>query len=151
MKRFFKTLGVAAISSACLTAPMARSQTVALTFDDGPVLMDTPRLSPQQRNQALLDALARHKVHATLLVTCGNGADRPEGYAMAKAWGDAGHAVGNHTMTHPSIASPTVTLAQFEQEILDCDAITRTLPGYRKWFRYPYMNLGPSAVRPTAQ
>jgi peptidoglycan/xylan/chitin deacetylase (PgdA/CDA1 family) len=118
----------------------AQAQRVAITLDDGPVLAPTPLLSPQQRNQALLDALARHKVRAALFVTAGNGANQLSGYALAKAWGDAGHALANHTMTHPDINA--VPLAQFQQEILDCDAVTRTLPGYRKWFRYPFMSLG---------
>jgi peptidoglycan/xylan/chitin deacetylase (PgdA/CDA1 family) len=135
-----------AVATAAL-APLASAQTVVLTFDDGPTLAETPRMSPPQRNQAMLDALARHRVKAVLFVTAGNGANQPEGYALAKAWGDAGHLVGNHTMTHPGIDDAGVSLAQYQQQILDCDAITSTLPGYRKWFRYPYMNLSASPAK----
>jgi peptidoglycan/xylan/chitin deacetylase (PgdA/CDA1 family) len=120
----------------------AQAQSVAFTFDDGPRLAETPLLSPQQRNQSFLDALARERVQAALFVTCGNGADRPAGYALAKAWGDAGHAVGNHTMTHLDLNSAKVTLVQYWQEVTDCDAITSTLPGYRKWFRYTFLREG---------
>lgn len=120
----------------------AQAQSVAFTFDDGPRLEETPLLSPQQRNQSMLAALAREQVQAALFVTCGNGADRPAGYALAKAWGDAGHAVGNHTMTHPDLHSAKVTLAQYQQEVTGCDAITSTLPGYRKWFRYTFLREG---------
>ncbi len=116
--------------------------TVAFTFDDGPRLGNTARLTPATRNQALLDALARHKVTAALFVTAGNGADRPEGLALARAWGDAGHLIGNHTMTHPDLHRATVSLAQYQQELLDCDAIIKPLPGYRKWFRYTYLREG---------
>jgi len=63
---------------------------VALTFDDGPRLAETPRLSPQARNQALLDQLAAARVQAALFVTLGNGADRPEGLALLRAWSAAG-------------------------------------------------------------
>ncbi|MEO5935568.1 MAG: polysaccharide deacetylase family protein [Duganella sp.] len=120
----------------------AQGQSVAFTFDDGPRLEQTPLMSPQQRNQAMLDALAAHKVSAALFVTCDFGATKPAGYALAKAWGDAGHALGNHTMTHPDLAAATVTLAQYQREMLDCDRITSTLPGYQKWFRFTYLREG---------
>jgi peptidoglycan/xylan/chitin deacetylase (PgdA/CDA1 family) len=125
-----------------LCAGAARAQSVAFTFDDGPRLAGTPLLTPQQRNGALLDTLARHRVQAALFVTAGNGANRPEGYALAKASGQAGHAVGNHTMTHPDLHSAALSVEQYQQEILDCDAIIRTLPGYQKWFRYTFLREG---------
>jgi peptidoglycan/xylan/chitin deacetylase (PgdA/CDA1 family) len=123
-------------------ATSAQAQSLAFTFDDGPSLADTPLLSPQQRNQALLDTLARNHVQAALFVTAANGANRPEGYALAKAWGQAGHAVGNHTMTHPDLHGAKLSLEQYQQEILDCDSIIRTLPGYQKWFRYTFLREG---------
>lgn len=132
----------AAVLCCGLWAGAASAQSVAFTFDDGPTLAETPRLTPQQRNQALLDALAKHKVKAALFVTCGNGADKPAGLALARAWGDAGHAVGNHTMTHPDLDGAKVSLAQYQQEVLDCDKITATLPGYQKWFRFTYLREG---------
>lgn len=125
-----------------LSACAAQAQSVAFTFDDGPRVAETPLLSPQQRNQALLDALAAHKVSAALLVTCGNGADQPAGYALAQKWGQAGHVIGNHTMTHPDLNSAKVTLAQYQQELSDCDRIIAPLPGYQKWFRFTYLREG---------
>ena len=123
-------------------AAAAAAQSIAFTFDDGPQLRDTPLLSPAARNRALLDALARHGVQATLFVTLANGADKPEGLALARAWGDAGHTLGNHTVTHPSLHDAAVTLEQYQRELLDCDAVIATLPGYRKWFRFPYLREG---------
>jgi peptidoglycan/xylan/chitin deacetylase (PgdA/CDA1 family) len=137
-----KPLGLLAALVLALCASGAQAQSVAFTFDDGPRLAPTPLLSPQQRNQALLDALARHRVQAALFVTAGNGANRPEGHALAKAWGQAGHAVGNHTMTHPDLHSAKLSVEQYQQEILECDAIIRTLPGYQKWFRYTFLREG---------
>jgi peptidoglycan-N-acetylglucosamine deacetylase len=123
-------------------AGTAWAQSVAFTFDDGPQLKETPALSPAARNQALLDTLARHGVQATLFVTLGNGADKPEGLALARAWGDAGHTLGNHTVTHPSLHDAAVTLEHYQRELLDCDAVIATLPGYRKWFRFTYLREG---------
>lgn len=147
MNRLKQIAGVAVMFAAGLLALPAQAQRVAFTFDDGPTLAPGPLLSPQQRNQAMLDALARHKVKAALFVTAGNGANQPAGYALAKAWSDGGHALANHTMTHPNLGEAAVGLAQYQQEILDCDAIIKTLPGYRKWFRYTYMNEGDTPAK----
>jgi peptidoglycan/xylan/chitin deacetylase (PgdA/CDA1 family) len=141
----FRRRAVSIVSAVLLSAAgvtAVQAQSVAFTFDDGPNSEQTPLMSPQQRNQAMLDALAAHKVSAALFVTCDYGASKPAGYALAKAWGDAGHALGNHTMTHLDLASAKVTLAQYQQELLDCDRITATLPGYRKWFRFTYLREG---------
>lgn len=134
----------AGMAAVCLllATPSLYAQSVAFTFDDGPTLSETPRLSPQARNSAMLVALAKHKVKAALFVTCGNGADRPEGLALARAWGQAGHAVANHTMTHPDLNNAKTGLAQYQQELRDCDRIVALLPGYQKWFRYTYLREG---------
>ena len=133
---------IACLSVLLIQAAQAQAQSVAFTFDDGPNLEATPRLSAQQRNAAMLAALKKHGVQAALFVTAGNGADRPEGLALARAWGEAGHAIGNHTMTHPDLNSARLTLAQYQQEVLDCDRIIGALPGYRKWFRYTFLREG---------
>ncbi len=120
----------------------AFSQSVAFTFDDGPQLKAMPRMNPQARNAALLAALEKHHVKAALFVTLGNGADRPEGLALAKAWGDAGHAIGNHTVTHLDLNGKTTTLKQYQDEILACEAVIRTLPGFKPWFRFTFLREG---------
>lgn len=130
--------------AACLIAaalPVA-AQTVALTFDDGPRLTTTPRMTPVERNKAMLDALSKHGVKAALFVTSGFGADRPEGLALARAWGSAGHAIGNHTVTHPDLHLEKTTLKAYQDEILACDQVIAPLPGYRKWFRYTFLREG---------
>lgn len=134
---------IAALILCCLpVAGTASAQTFAVTLDDGPHLHATPLLSPAERNRALLDALAKHKVKGALFVTVQNGAARPEGLALARAWGEAGHFIGNHTMTHPDLNKADVTLAKYQEEILACDAVIRELPGYRKWFRFTYLREG---------
>ena len=121
---------------------IAAAQSVAFTFDDGPNLEVTPLLNPEQRNAAMLAALAKHDVKAALFVTASYGANQTAGLVLTMAWGQAGHALGNHTMTHPDLNSPTVSLTQYQQEILDCDKIISALPGYQKWFRYTYLREG---------
>ncbi len=64
---------------------------VALTFDDGP----HPRWTP-----ALLDVLARHGAKATHFFVGEAAARHPD---LAAAVADAGHALGSHTYSHPSL------------------------------------------------
>lgn len=123
-----------------LAAMAAQAQSVAFTFDDGPHVSDTPRMNAQQRNQAMLDALAKHRVRAALFVTAGNGANTEAGLTLARAWGKAGHAIGNHTMTHPDLHK--VPLEAYQREMLDCDRIISNLPGYQKWFRFTFLREG---------
>lgn len=118
------------------------TQTIAFTFDDGPNLAETPLLSPQQRNAALLAALAKYDVKAALFVTVANGADRAAGLELARAWGKAGHALGNHTVTHLDLNNAMVSLAQYQQEVLACERVIGVLPGYQKWFRFTFLREG---------
>ena len=142
-------LAVAAVLAAAVSPLLAQApQRIALTLDDGPHLSATPRLSPQARNEALLAAIRKHQVQAALFVTCGNGADRPEGLALVKAWSDAGQLLGNHTMTHPDLNSPQMSLEQYQDEIQRCQQILDGLPGLQRWFRFTFLREGkPEAKR----
>src|SRR5207249_444032 len=62
---------------------------IALTYDDGPNDPDTLRL---------LEVLARHQVHATFFLIGRYVQQRPD---IVRDIAKAGHAIGNHTFTHP--------------------------------------------------
>ncbi len=69
--------------------PAAR-RAIALTFDDG----------PSERTPELLELLAQYGAAATFF-QCGHNAERlPE---IARAVSRAGHAIGNHTYSHPPL------------------------------------------------
>ena len=55
--------------------------------------------------------------------------------------------LGNHTAHHLSFNNPNNTLAMMEQEMLQCDAVIRALPGYAKYFRYPYLKEGDTLAK----
>ncbi len=67
-----------------------RGRRIALTFDDGPS-NETPRF---------LELLARFDIPAAFFVCGKNVARRP---ATARAIVEAGHAIGNHTYSHPRL------------------------------------------------
>ena len=78
----------------------------ALTFDDGP----NPAVTPQ-----LLDLLDRHRVRATFFMI-GNFVRRCP--ALAREVASRGHAVGNHTETHPKLL--WLTRSQIREELTRC-------------------------------
>ncbi len=71
-----------------LVAPPLPNQ-LALTFDDGPNPVATPRL---------LEILARHNARATFFLIGEHVRQQP---ALARQIAAAGHVIGNHTQTHP--------------------------------------------------
>jgi peptidoglycan-N-acetylglucosamine deacetylase len=138
VRSLHRFLAAAAAALVCV----ANAAPVAVTLDDGPQLAPMPRLDAPARDAAMRAALARHGVTAALFVTAGNGAQTPAGLALARAWGEAGHRLGNHTVTHLDLNHAEVTLAQYQAELLACDAVIAPLPGYRRWFRYTYLREG---------
>lgn len=76
---------------------------VALTYDDGP----NPRVTP-----ALLAALERHHAKATFF-SVGRFAQREPG--LMREMAAAGHAIGNHTWTHPTM--PLRSAGQIREEL----------------------------------
>ncbi|MEV4556675.1 bifunctional polysaccharide deacetylase/glycosyltransferase family 2 protein [Kitasatospora sp. NPDC049285] len=99
--------------------------TIALTFDDGPDPVWTPRI---------LDVLRRHGVHATFFTVGTQVAAEPE---LARRIVAEGHQIGIHTFTHAdlSTASPwrrTLELRESQLTLAGAAGVTSSL------FRPPY-------------
>ena len=90
---------------------------IALTFDDGP----HPSLTPQ-----ILQILAKYNVSATFFMVGQNVINYPQ---AAREVINAGHEVGNHTFTHPHIA--TLGDASIMEEIGRCEDALEELCEYR--------------------
>lgn len=87
----------------------------ALTYDDGPDARTTPQL---------LTILKDNNAQATFFMTGANAAAHP---AAARQVADAGHAVGNHTYSHPYLTK--LTPAAVKSEMDRTDAALRTAIG----------------------
>ena len=97
---------------------------VSLTFDDGPS-ESTPRI---------LDILAHYRAPATFF-QCGANVERLP--AVARAVGQAGHAIGNHSHTHPLFCFRSRRFIQ--QDLERAQAAIQTHTGIRPaWFRPPF-------------
>lgn len=98
--------------------------TVALTLDDGPDPVWTPRM---------LDLLAQHDVRATFAVIGRSVREHPE---LVREVVDAGHQVANHTDTHPDLRR--LTPAEVRAEVLRAgDAVERAGGTRPRLFRAP--------------
>jgi peptidoglycan-N-acetylglucosamine deacetylase len=117
---------------------LADSQSLALTFDDGPNMADAVGLSPADRNAAILRQLADAHLKSILFVTRTD-AD-PKRNDLIRQWGMQGHEVGNHTATHPDFDE--LSLADYEQELLTCERAIQDFPGFTRRFRFPYLKEG---------
>jgi peptidoglycan/xylan/chitin deacetylase (PgdA/CDA1 family) len=97
---------------------------VALTFDDG----------PSEGTLRILEILAGHSVPATFF-QCGANVERLP--AVARAVGQAGHAIGNHSHTHPLFCFRSRRV--IEQDLERAQAAIEAHAGVRpSWFRPPF-------------
>jgi peptidoglycan/xylan/chitin deacetylase (PgdA/CDA1 family) len=112
----------------------ADRQAVALTFDDGPDPVFTPRV---------LDILAQFGVRATFFVIGKQAEQHPE---IIRAIAGAGHEVGNHTYGHRALwlLPPHRT----REEIDRCTHVLTAILGAPPWyFRPPWGQFNWEAVR----
>jgi peptidoglycan/xylan/chitin deacetylase (PgdA/CDA1 family) len=110
------------------------SRQLALTYDDGPNSLYTPRL---------LEVLAKHGVHATFFLIGRHVQQCPE---MARELVQAGHTVGNHTFTHPLLIFKSE--AEIRQELSQCrSALQDAIGQHSNLFRPPFGGRRPAVLR----
>jgi peptidoglycan/xylan/chitin deacetylase (PgdA/CDA1 family) len=107
---------------------------IALTFDDGPNDPHTLRL---------LEILEKYHAHATFFLIGKYVRRRPD---IARAIRQAGHAVGNHTDTHPNLIFASTP--RLRQELHDCNcAIEDAIGAKVAIFRPPFGGRRPAVLR----
>jgi peptidoglycan/xylan/chitin deacetylase (PgdA/CDA1 family) len=106
----------------------------ALTFDDGP---NEPWTSQ------LLDVLARADVRATFFLIGKYVQQRP---ALVREIREAGHLIGNHTVTHPWLMMESPRKAR--EELAGCNAALEDVLGQPvRFFRPPHGSRRPDVLR----
>ena len=107
---------------------------LALTFDDGPNDRSTPEL---------LEVLHREGVRATFFMLGRYVRERPD---LVRAVQREGHIVGNHTMTHPSLARTSIQVMR--EEIQGCTQLLEEITGAPvRYFRAPFGARRPAVLR----
>jgi peptidoglycan/xylan/chitin deacetylase (PgdA/CDA1 family) len=110
------------------------SKKVALTYDDGP--NDPYTLQ-------LLEVLARYNVKATFFMIGEFVCQRPE---IARAVLEAGHAIGNHTFSHPLLIFKSASTIR--RQLADCQGAMQDALGVSATiFRPPFGGRRPEVFR----
>jgi peptidoglycan-N-acetylglucosamine deacetylase len=127
----------------CLTSASAHAQKrIALTFDD------VPRgagafLTPDERTSKLIAALKQARVKQVAFFVNPGNLSKPDGKGGERriaAYVSAGHVIANHSYSHPSLSD--VTPEAYLADIDKATAWLKARKGYRRWFRFPFLNEG---------
>ena len=110
------------------------SKQLALTYDDGPNDPHTLRL---------LEVLAKHDVKATFFMIGRYVRMRPD---IVREVAQAGHAIGNHTFTHPLLIFESAP--QIRGQLEECEkALADTIGDRARIFRPPFGGRRPAVLR----
>ena len=104
---------------------------IHLTFDDGPHLVNTPRL---------LDELKQAGILATFFVV-GKKLQTQEGLDLLRRAAAEGHQIGNHTFSHPHLTE--LNEDQIREQILSTERLIGGADNGLKIFRPPYNDHNP--------
>jgi peptidoglycan-N-acetylglucosamine deacetylase len=116
------------------TGSLQGPKQLALTFDDGPNDPHTLKL---------LEVLARHNVRATFFLIGRYVRERAD---LVRDIASAGHAIGNHTFTHPLLIFQSES--EIRQQPSDCRAAIHDAVGeHSNLFRPPFGGRRPAVLR----
>lgn len=133
------TAAIIFVLQAIIFSQESRPQ-ISFTFDD-PNIQTTGNMTWMQKDDAILETLAKNNLKAALFVS-GKRIDFPEGKILLSKWSDAGHMICNHSYSHSYFHSNKQTLESYENDFLRCDSIINKYPGFTKLFRFPFLKEG---------
>src|SRR5437867_4454471 len=143
------------LTAAGQTGTTARK--MAVTIDDLPyaAVGESSLADARRATNRILAVLRNQHVPVVAFVNEGklqvNG-ERNARTALLRQWVDAGMILGNHTYSHPDFN--TLTIEQFEEEILKGEIVTRRLmrshQPYQLYFRHPMTHTGDTQAKKEA-
>jgi len=145
---FNKSLGLTITALGFGGVPaMARKPTpqFSITMDDFH-WQNAVKLTAAERNLAILAALQSNSIKAAAFVI-GRNVEADEGKQLIYAWDKAGHMIGNHTYSHRNYNSSGTVIAEYEQDILRAEVLLKDFPRFKKYFRFPALKEGDTAVK----
>jgi len=134
----------AAIPMSASAAGKSRRE-FAITIDDV-AWQAIPQPYRENASERLLRPLREQgHLHAALFVT-GRNVDSPEGHSVLERWSREGHLLANHTWSH-RVYGASMDPAEFAADMLRCDKLMRSFPGFRPLFRFPALEEGSTRQR----
>jgi peptidoglycan/xylan/chitin deacetylase (PgdA/CDA1 family) len=126
---------------ACVFAPSALSQQVAITIDDLPSHGALPPgMTRADVARSILKALKEARAPKVYgFVNAKKLEQHPEDIEVLRLWRGAGFPLGNHTYAHLSLNASTAD--EFDKNVADEEPELKSLMGRQNWhwFRYPYL------------
>lgn len=139
--KLFRVLLLLVAVLAC-AVPASAEKRIVLTFDDVPRGPGT-FMTTQERTDRLIAALRQAGVsQAAFFVNPGN-LEREwgrDGAAHIDAYVAAGHVIANHSYSHGWLRSTDT--AAYVTDIDRATAWLQNRPGYRPWYRFPFLDEG---------
>ncbi len=118
----------------------AIAQEIAITFDDAPT-SEGPLFSGAERTEKILNHLSKQNVkEAAFFILTGNINARNS--QRLTRYTKAGHLLANHTHRHKHIHE--IGTMAYIRDVAIADSILKLKPGFRNWFRYPFLDEGKS-------
>ncbi len=119
------------------------SYSVIITIDDYP-LTNGPLLTLEERTQKFIEATQNYPCSIAFFCV-GKYYQQRGNKSLFESLTSHGHYIANHSMNHS--ASSSLTLQEFEKEVLETEEVLNPHGNYRKWFRYPYLDYGNQTKR----
>lgn len=108
---------------------------ISFTFDDFN-LFDTPILSAEQRNRAILEAFRGHSNLKSAIFVAGKYISDETKREHLRTWSNAGHIIGNHSYSH--LFYPDASFEAFSCDVLRGEAVVKDFRQFKKIFRFPF-------------
>lgn len=125
-----------------LSSPALADKRIALSFDDAPRHRGA-FFTPEERTVKLIAALRQAKVRQAVFFVNPGRLDTPDGAGGEQriaAYAAAGHAIANHSFSHPHLSERTAD--EFLADVDKAEVWLKGRPGYRPWLRFPFLDEG---------
>ncbi|MEO5599392.1 MAG: polysaccharide deacetylase family protein [Cyclobacteriaceae bacterium] len=123
-----------------LSTNFAIAQEIAITFDDAPT-SEGPLFSGAERTEKILNHLSNQKVKEVAFFILTGNINARNSQRLTR-YTKAGHLLANHTHRHKHIHE--IGTMAYIRDVAIADSILKLKPGFRNWFRYPFLDEGKS-------
>lgn len=136
-----RLVGVLLAVLACLGVAEARE--LALSFDDAP-RRGSPLMRGPERAERIVAGLRQAAAQQAVFFANSDRIDAEGGRRM-RAYAAAGHVIANHSATHPHLRD--LDPERFLEDVAAAHRVLRAMPGFRPWFRFPYLDEGDTPAK----